>query len=210
MVSHSSTIELWMNGLPTICQGSQQRLDRPPGCRSAGASSGAQRGLGAELRVEKGTASQHGNKDLEPSVGHDAQRTAVAFAAGAQLGIVLSASGIVGDAFLRPVIESITQAQVTTIAHGNNFLLAALAGDGRSSTEAAQSVIISLCDGLRGLAEHRGGDLSSQPGQGEEDGGVTMLLWILLRRRSQFVEHGLDAAGQIDALLMEQAQTRQQ
>src|SRR6185312_4936250 len=82
---------------------------------------------------------------------------------------------------------------------------AALTGDGRGSAVAAQGVVISIRDGLRGLAEHRGGDFSSQSRQGEKDGGVTMLFSAFCRG-SQFVQQSADAASQIGTLLMKQPQ----
>ena len=87
--------------------------------------------------------------------------------------------------------------------------LTALLGDGGGTAITAQGVVISLCDGLRGLAEHRGGDFSSQPRQGQKDGGVAML-GLALFGACQFFQQGADAPGQIGALAMEQAQSRQQ
>ncbi len=99
------------------------------------------------------------------------------------------------------MVECVAQALVAASTHHHGLLFAALAGDGRGSAIAAQGVVISIPDGLLGLREHRGGDFSSQPRQGEKDGGVTMLQ-LAFDWGGQFVQQGADVA---DAMLLEQA-----
>jgi hypothetical protein len=96
-------------------------------------------------------------------------------AAGAHGGVDLLAFESADQANPRPVVKGVAQALIASSAHKYDLLFAALVGDGRGSAIASQGVIISFRDGLRSLAEHRGGDFSSQPRQGQKDSGVTML-----------------------------------
>ena len=127
----------------------------------------------------------------------------------AQLRVRVLACLVPYHAGSRPVVESVAEAFIGAAAHDHDFLFSALLCNGCGAAITAQGVVISFRDGLRGLAEHRGGDFSSQSRQGEKDGGVTMLL-SAFGWGGQFVQQGADAPGQIGALLMEQAQPRQQ
>jgi hypothetical protein len=68
----------------------------------------------------------------------------------------------------------------------------------RGSAVAAQGVVISFCDGLGSLAEHRGGDFSSQPRQGQKDGLVTMLTRWSIAAGGEFLQEGVHTSGDMD------------
>src|ERR1700733_14192950 len=99
---------------------------------------------------------------------------------GTQLGVVTSTSRVANDTDTRPVVESIAKAFVAAMAHEHHGLLTALPCDGSRAGVAPQPVIISICDSLRGFAEHRGGDDSSNSRQGKKDFRVTMLFCFTL------------------------------
>src|SRR5579859_2033599 len=96
-------------------------------------------------------------------------------AAGTHFGIELFAVRIAGYAHPRPMIESVAQALIAAPAHDHDRFFAAALSDGSRTGVTAQGVVISVCNRLRGLAEHGGGDLSSHSWQGQKHFGVTML-----------------------------------
>ena len=110
--------------------------------------------------------SEHRRKDGEPAIGHAAKGATVGMALGAHLGVDLFAVRIASHADAGPMVEGVSQALIAAPAHEHNGPFATLPGNGSRTGIAAQGVVISFRDSLRSLAEHRGGDLSSDSRQG--------------------------------------------
>ena len=87
---------------------------------------------------------------------------------GVGLGIAL-ADGV------SPPVESLPQAMVTGVAHGDVAGLSALPGDRSDAAACPQDVVVSLDKRLMCLGEHRGGHDSPYTWLGEEDLDVTVL-----------------------------------
>src|SRR6185503_15126420 len=100
----------------------------------------------------------------------------------AEVLIIMPRRDIQLDAVACPVIQGLSQARVTRVAHVHDGgPLATPLRDGRDAGVRAQPVIIASAHRGNGLGEHRGGHHSSYAWQGEENLDVTMLLRLVLR-----------------------------
>lgn len=155
---------------------------------------------------------EHRDQNGEPAVSQASKRAAMRVTVGTHLGVELLATGIADHADARPMVEGVSQSFVATPAHEHHKLFPALPGDRCRAGVAAESVIISVGDSLRGFAEHRGGDLSSDSWQGQKHFGVTMLARRIrvAAGNSEFGQESLDATSDLLTLLVEKAQAGQE
>src|SRR6266508_2268301 len=163
----------------------------------------------APLGVVEGAAGEHGHEDVEGSISDSAQGPSVFMTGLAEAIIVRSKAWVDLDADPRPVIDGVAQTGVTGQTHADDGFLAALAGHRGRTGVGPQGLVVSLCQGPRGLGEQRGGDESPHSRQGPEDRHVTVLPFdiFLGERGQQRLDSGADGAG---ALVVDQAQAGQQ
>jgi hypothetical protein len=76
--------------------------------------------LGGPLRIEQGSAGQHGTGHRKQPIGDTTQGAAVAVTALAQFGISAAVEFIVLDDYARPVIDGAAQPHVAGLAHDDN------------------------------------------------------------------------------------------
>src|ERR1019366_9807696 len=108
----------------------------------------------------------------------------------------------------RPIVQRVAQALAASTPHQHEPSLSALPCDWRTSCIATQSVIISFCKRLASLGKHSGAHGLSDSRQGEQYGGVTMLLCcpVATRAGAQFLQHTLDPFADLLVLLMHATQ----
>ena len=114
--------------------------------------------LAGPLRIEQGSAGQHGTGHRKQPIGDTTQGAAVAVTAPAQFGISAAAEFIVLDGDAHPVIDGAAQPHVAGLAHDDNAAFAAAPGHRGDPGQGPQSVIISPAQRLASLGEHRGED----------------------------------------------------
>src|SRR5688500_1927368 len=109
------------------------------------------------------------------------------------------------DRYACPAEHRLTETVAACVSHDNRAALPALLGDRRNSRLGTQRGVISFGDRLSSLAEHRGCNRLPDTWQGEEDGGITMLIFSRrtgARRLRQLIEQRLDSALAIALLLV--------
>ena len=124
-------------------------------------------------------------------------------AASAETGVELMGSKVVLCGDTRPVVEGVAQSSVAGTPHDDHAALSAPSRDRRRACQGSQSVVISLCKGLRGLCEHRGGHDPSDAWQGAEDPDVAVLALVPRRslRSIELLEQLLDATSALRTLV---------
>jgi hypothetical protein len=153
-------------------------------------------------------AREHGDEDPERAVRHSSESPSVSMALAPQAVAVTTPVRVILNTGARPVIEGVAQARIAPVAHADAELLAALPRHRGDAPVRPQSPVISLGQRLRGLGEHGGGDDSPHSRQGSEDSHVTGLSWNCLW--AEVLQQRLDSARHGRALLLQQAQARQQ
>jgi len=106
------------------------------------------------------------------------------------------------------VIKSVAEPLIAGASHEDGPLLSALASHRGNASEGTDGVVVSGCDGPRGLGEHRGGDESSHSWQRTEDDNVAMLAFLrLVLLRGELIEKTLDLAVAGATLVVEKAKS---
>ena len=91
------------------------------------------------------------------TVSDAAERAAVTVACGAEPSVLLLAAGVVLHAGARPMIESIPQSRVATIAHSGVFARAALPGHRSDAAVSTYGIVITLLEKTRGFCQEGAG-----------------------------------------------------
>ena len=157
-----------------------------------------------KIRIVEGAVSQHCNEHAQPTIGEPAQGAAVRVTFGAEVRVMSSASCIANRADARPMVERIAKPFVATVAHEYQGFLPTLPRNGGGSRVTTEGMVISICDGLRSFAEHRGGHGFSNARQGEKNRSVTMLVSFVWVRRRQLIEEFPETSGDLGALRAKQ------
>src|SRR5258708_13581412 len=127
------------------------------------------------MGIVERAATEHRHENGHEPISHSAQSSSMRVALAAKFRVVVLAVLVVLNTRSTPMIDSVAKAFVATSPHHNNLLFSALTRDRSRTRIAAKSVIISFRESLRGFREHRGGDDSTPPRQGTDDGHCAML-----------------------------------
>ena len=90
----------------------------------------ARRGGDGFERIVEGVLAEHGDQDVEPTVGDAADGASVGVSFCAHGGVGVSGFAVLEHAGAGPVMEGLAEAGVAAVAHEDGFLFAALMGDG--------------------------------------------------------------------------------
>src|SRR5450432_888690 len=152
---------------------------------------------------------QHRHQHRERAITDDAQRVSLRMTASAMSFVECLQSVVVSDNGFGQEENGRPKSTTAGFAHHHLVRFSTLPRDRRDPYQSAQLMIISLLERLSGLAEHRGGDIHSDSGQGTKDGHVTMLDSIrVVGWLFQFIEQAFNRLARFMALLVDQLQSR--
>ncbi len=103
------------------------------------------------------------------------------------------------DGDTRPVVNGLSQSRIAGPAHDHDATVAALAGDRSGAAQPAQSVVVSVAQGLPGLREQRGEVGPADAGLGSGDLHVARLPAVPGLGAGELSAQGIDATmGEFD------------
>ena len=164
------------------------------------------------LRIKDLPTTEERHQNPQEAIGNASQGATVRVPPRSKSLVVRTTRGIGLRANAGPMVPGIAQPEITRIAHRDGAAASALFRHRRDAHGAAQDVIGSIDQRLRGLGEHSGGDASPDSWHGADDSDVRMLALVPRRwqLRLQGIQQASEGAFRLPALSGNQRDTREQ